>query len=48
MIMYEAPHRLLRTLEELFETLGERRLTVCRELTKKHETAFVTTISEAL
>ena len=32
MIMYEAPHRLLRTLEELFETLGERRLTVCREL----------------
>jgi len=42
MIMYEAPHRLLRTLEELFETLGERRLTVCRELTKKHETAFVT------
>ena len=48
MIMYEAPHRLLRTLEELFETLGDRRLTVCRELTKKHETAFVTTISEEL
>ena len=48
MIMYEAPHRLFRTLEELFETLGDRRLTVCRELTKKHETAFVTTISEAL
>ena len=46
--MYEAPHRLVRTLEELLEVLGNRRLTVCRELTKKHETAFVTTIAEAL
>lgn len=46
-IMYEAPHRLARTLEELFKTLGNRRITVCRELTKKHETAFVTTIEEA-
>ena len=48
MIMYEAPHRLLRTLEELFETLGDRRLTVCRELTKKHETAFHSTIDDLL
>ena len=47
-ILYEAPHRLVRTLEELLEVLGNRRLTVCRELTKKHETAFVTTIAEAL
>lgn len=47
-IMYEAPHRLVKTLQELLETLGNRRLTVCRELTKKHETAFVTTIEEAL
>lgn len=47
-ILYEAPHRLVKTLEELLETLGDRRLTVCRELTKKHETAFVTTIQEAL
>ena len=47
-IIYEAPHRLVKTLEELLETLGDRRLTVCRELTKKHETAFVTTIQEAL
>ncbi len=46
-IMYEAPHRLARTLEELLKTLGNRRITVCRELTKKHETAFVTTIEEA-
>ena len=46
-IIYEAPHRLVRTLEELRETLGNRRMTLCRELTKKHETAFHTTI-EAL
>ena len=48
MIIYEAPHRLVRTLEELLNTLGDRRATICRELTKKHETAFTTTLSEAL
>ena len=47
-ILYEAPHRLLRTLRELYEYLGERRITVCRELSKKHETAFLTTLSEAI
>lgn len=47
-ILYEAPHRLLRTLQELFENLGNRRITVCRELTKKHETAFATTLEEAV
>ena len=47
-ILYEAPHRLVRTLEELYEALGERRATICRELTKKHETAFLTTLSKAL
>jgi 16S rRNA (cytidine1402-2'-O)-methyltransferase len=47
-ILYEAPHRLLRTLNELYQTLGERRVTVCRELTKKHETAFCTTLSQAI
>lgn len=48
MILYEAPHRLVRTLEELVRVLGEqRRITVCRELTKKHETAFQTTLLEA-
>ena len=46
-IMYEAPHRLVRTLQELLEILGNRKVTVCRELTKKHETAFVTTLEEA-
>lgn len=48
MIIYEAPHRLLRTLKELLETLGNRRATICRELTKKHETFFVTTLEEAI
>lgn len=46
-ILYEAPHRLLKTLEELYEVLGNRRLTICKELTKKHEKAFLTTIEEA-
>ncbi len=48
MIIYEAPHRLVKTLKLLLETLGNRRLTVCRELTKKHETIFLTTIEEAI
>ena len=47
-ILYEAPHRLVRTLEELYQALGERRVTVCRELTTKHETPFLTTLSGAL
>ena len=47
-VMYEAPHRLVKTLQELLDNLGNRRLTVCRELTKKHETAFVSTLEEAL
>ena len=46
-IMYEAPHRLVRTLQELLENLGNRKITVCRELTKKHETAFATNLEEA-
>lgn len=47
-ILYEAPHRLQKTLKELFEVIGNRRITVCRELTKKHETAFATTLMEAI
>lgn len=46
-IIYEAPHRLVKTLTELKGTLGDRELTVCKELTKKHETFFRTTICEA-
>ncbi|MBQ8166798.1 MAG: 16S rRNA (cytidine(1402)-2'-O)-methyltransferase [Lachnospiraceae bacterium] len=48
MIIYEAPHRLLKTLKELLETLGNRRDTICREMTKKYETFFVTTLEEAI
>ncbi len=47
-IVYEAPHHLLRTLQSLYETLGNRRLTVCRELTKKHETVFLTDFESAI
>lgn len=47
-IVYEAPHHLVQTLSALYEALGSRRITVCRELTKKYETAFRTTFEEAL
>ena len=47
-IMYEAPHRLLKTLDELKETLGDRKITVIRELTKKYETVLPTTIDRAI
>jgi 16S rRNA (cytidine1402-2'-O)-methyltransferase len=48
LILYEAPHRLVRTLEELLQALGNRRITLCRELTKRYENAFSTTIEELL
>lgn len=48
MILYEAPHHLIRTLEELHDALGERRITICRELTKKFETVMPTTLENAL
>lgn len=48
MILYEAPHHLVRTLEELYSVLGERKLTLCRELTKKFETVMPTTMEKAL
>ena len=47
-ILYEAPHHLVGTLQELRETLGNRKMTLCRELTKKHETAFRSTIDDVL
>lgn len=47
-ILYEAPHRMVKTLRELEQILGDRRMTLVRELTKRHETAFCTTISQAL
>ncbi len=47
-ILYEAPHHLVKTLTELQEALGDRNITLCRELTKKFETILPTTLSEAL
>ena len=48
MILYEAPHHLVRTLEDLYEALGDRKITLCRELTKKFETVFPTTLAGSL
>jgi 16S rRNA (cytidine1402-2'-O)-methyltransferase len=47
-IIYEAPHRLKKTLGELYEVLGNRRITLCRELTKKHETIEPMTMEAAI
>lgn len=47
-ILYEAPHHLKKTLRELFDTLGDRRITLCRELTKKFEEVMPTTLAESI
>ena len=47
-VLYEAPHRLVKTLRLLLETLGDRQVRVCRELTKKHETVYENTLSVAV
>ena len=47
-ILYEAPHRLKKTITELVPILGNRKLTVVKELTKLHEKVFLTTLEEAL
>ena len=46
-VLYEAPHRLVKTLRLLAEKLGDRKASVCRELTKKHETVYRTSLLEA-
>ncbi|MBE5839498.1 16S rRNA (cytidine(1402)-2'-O)-methyltransferase [Butyrivibrio sp.] len=48
MIVYEAPHHLKAALNDLYETLGNRRISICRELTKKFEEVTPTTIEEAI
>ena len=48
MIVYEAPHSLVKTLKLFLERLGNRKITVCRELTKRHETALAVTLEEAV
>lgn len=48
-IIYEAPHHLVRTLQELSDTLGgDHRLTICRELTKRHEEKLQMTLTDSL
>lgn len=47
-VIYEAPHHLTATLDLLYKTLGDRRMTICRELTKKFETITPTTLSAAI
>ena len=47
-ILYEAPHRLVKTLRELYDTTGNRKITLCRELTKKFETILPMTLEDAL
>lgn len=48
MVFYEAPHKLSATLQDLLDTLGDRRLALVRELTKLHEEVIRTTLSEAV
>ena len=47
-VLYEATHRLVKTLQLLYDTIGNRKISICRELTKKHETVFAATMEEAL
>ena len=47
-IIYEAPHHLVKTLEKLYEALGDRRISIVKELTKIHENVFRTTIKGAV
>ncbi len=47
-VLYEAPHRLRKTLEELYEVVGNRTVTLCRELTKKFETVTTMTLEDAI
>ena len=47
-VLYEAPHHLRAVLDDLYETLGDRRVSICRELTKKFEEVNVTTLAQAI
>ena len=47
-IIYEAPHRLKKTLKEIEEALGNRKISICREISKKYEETIVTTLAEAI
>ena len=47
-LIFESPHRLQRTLKDLIDVLGNRTVTICRELTKLHEETFHGSLSDAL
>lgn len=47
-VLYEAPHHLVRTLEELYQSIGDRKAVILRELTKRYETVFSSTLRESL
>lgn len=47
-LLYEAPHHLVKTLKELYEALGDRKLSICRELTKRYEERRLMTLAESL
>ena len=48
MVFYEAPHKLLTTLTDMLAVFGERKIALCRELTKLHEQVLLMTLSEAV
>ncbi len=48
MIFYEAPHKLIKTLSDMYEVFGERKIAIVREITKIHETVMRTSFSEAI
>ena len=48
LIFYEAPHRIIRTLNAMLEVFGDRYISISREISKLHESVFVGTISEAV
>lgn len=48
MIVYEAPHHLRATLQELYQALGDRSITLCRELTKRYEEKKKMTLAQAV
>ena len=48
LIFYEAPHKLQSTLEDMLKFLGDRKISLCRELTKMHEEVIRTTLSQAV
>ena len=48
MVFYEAPHKLQRTLADMLECWGDRKIALCREITKLHEECFRTTLAQAV